>query len=116
MTPHYWRRLVASLILPVPRRAHDHGRPRPRHRGAEALAPDQVERQEGGYLSAAYTEQRSEYGLPGHSHGYESCQPHASSLHCDGHDQPGPIGGWRATCSKPWRATLAKIYAPNCTS
>ncbi|MEN5169389.1 hypothetical protein ABE444_07470 [Brevundimonas pondensis] len=69
-----------------------------------------------GYLSAAYTEQRSEYGLPGHSHGYESCQPHASSLHCDGHDQPGPIGGWRATCSKPWRATLAKIYAPNCTS
>jgi len=39
-----------------------------------------------GYLGAAYTEQRSEYGLPGHSHEYESCHPHGSSLHCGGHD------------------------------
>jgi len=39
-----------------------------------------------GYLGAAYTEQRSEYGLPGHSHKYESCHPHGSSLHCGGHD------------------------------
>lgn len=39
-----------------------------------------------GYLGAAYTRQRSEYGLPGHSHEYESCHPHGSSLHCGGHD------------------------------
>jgi iron complex outermembrane recepter protein len=39
-----------------------------------------------GYLGAAYTEQNSEYGLPGHSHEYESCHPHGSSLHCGGHD------------------------------
>lgn len=41
-----------------------------------------------GYLGAAYTRQRSEYGLPGHAHEYESCHPHGSSLHCGGHD-PG---------------------------
>ena len=39
-----------------------------------------------GYLGAAYTEQQSDYGLPGHSHEYESCHPHGSSLHCGGHD------------------------------
>lgn len=39
-----------------------------------------------GYLGAAFTRQRSEYGLPGHSHEYESCHPHGSSLHCGGHD------------------------------
>ncbi|URI15992.1 TonB-dependent receptor domain-containing protein [Brevundimonas albigilva] len=39
-----------------------------------------------GYLGAAFTEQRSEYGLPGHSHEYEDCHPHGSSLHCGGHD------------------------------
>lgn len=39
-----------------------------------------------GYLGAAYTEQQSEYGLPGHNHEYESCHPHGSSLHCGGHD------------------------------
>ncbi len=39
-----------------------------------------------GYLGAAYTEQRSDYGLPGHSHEYEDCHPHGSSLHCGGHD------------------------------
>lgn len=39
-----------------------------------------------GYLGAAYTEQRSEYGLPGHNHEYESCHPHGSSLHCGSHD------------------------------
>lgn len=38
-----------------------------------------------GYLGIAYTRQRSEYGLPGHSHEYESCHPHGSSLHCGGH-------------------------------
>lgn len=38
-----------------------------------------------GYLGAAYTRQRSDYGLPGHSHEYESCHPHGSSLHCGAH-------------------------------
>ena len=41
---------------------------------------------DGGYLGFAYTRQRSEYGLPGHNHEYESCHPHGSSLHCGGHD------------------------------
>lgn len=40
---------------------------------------------DGGYLGVAYTRQRSEYGLPGHSHEYEDCHPHGSSLHCGGH-------------------------------
>lgn len=40
---------------------------------------------EGGYLGVAYTRQRSTYGLPGHSHDYEDCHPHGSSLHCGGH-------------------------------
>ncbi len=39
-----------------------------------------------GYLGAAYSEQHSQYGLPGHNHEYESCHPHGSSLHCGGHD------------------------------
>ena len=39
-----------------------------------------------GYLGAAYTEQSSRYGLPGHSHEYEDCHPHGASLHCGGHD------------------------------
>jgi len=39
-----------------------------------------------GYLGVAYTNQRSEYGLPGHSHEYEDCHPHGSSLHCGSHD------------------------------
>jgi len=47
--------------------------------GGSWIGPD-------GYLGAAYTRQRSEYGLPGHTHDYESCHPHGSSLHCGGHD------------------------------
>ncbi|MDO8408558.1 MAG: TonB-dependent receptor [Phenylobacterium sp.] len=42
-----------------------------------------------GYFGVAYTEQDSEYGLPGHNHEYESCHPHGSSLHCGGHDHGG---------------------------
>ena len=38
-----------------------------------------------GYLGVAYTRQRSQYGLPGHSHEYEDCHPHGSSLHCGSH-------------------------------
>ncbi len=41
---------------------------------------------ERGYIGAAYTRHTSEYGLPGHSHDYEDCHPHGSSLHCGGHD------------------------------
>lgn len=39
-----------------------------------------------GYLGAAYTRQRSEYGLPGHDHEHDDCHPHGASLHCGGHD------------------------------
>jgi iron complex outermembrane receptor protein len=41
-----------------------------------------------GFLGAAFTSQRSDYGLPGHEHGheFEECHPHGSSLHCGGHD------------------------------
>lgn len=39
-----------------------------------------------GYLGAAYTSQRSSYGLPGHSHAYEDCHPHGLTIHCGGHD------------------------------
>lgn len=39
-----------------------------------------------GYLGLAYTDQESNYGLPGHSHEYEDCHPHGTSLHCGGHD------------------------------
>lgn len=46
--------------------------------GGSWIGPD-------GYLGVAYTRQRSEYGLPGHSHEYEDCHPHGSSLHCGGH-------------------------------
>ncbi|MEW9854810.1 TonB-dependent receptor domain-containing protein [Novosphingobium sp. M1R2S20] len=42
---------------------------------------------DGGYLGVAYTRQRSEYGLPGHEHDYESCHPHGTSLHCGSHGE-----------------------------
>ncbi len=38
-----------------------------------------------GYLGAAYTSQRSLYGIPGHNHEYESCHPHGITLHCGSH-------------------------------
>lgn len=40
---------------------------------------------ERGYLGAAYTKERTEYGIPGHSHEFESCHPHGDHLHCGGH-------------------------------
>lgn len=40
-----------------------------------------------GYLGAAFTRHRAEYGLPGHEHEYESCHPHGVTLHCGGHDE-----------------------------
>jgi len=39
-----------------------------------------------GYLGAAFTRQRNEYGLPGHNHAYEDCHPHGSTLHCGSHE------------------------------
>lgn len=41
---------------------------------------------EQGYIGLAYSHREDDYGLPGHSHEYESCHPHGSSLHCGGHD------------------------------
>lgn len=38
-----------------------------------------------GYLGAAYSYREDDYGLPGHSHEFEDCHPHGSSLHCGGH-------------------------------
>lgn len=40
-----------------------------------------------GYIGAAFTQQGSQYGLPGHTHGYEDCHPHGDVLHC-GNDDP----------------------------
>jgi len=39
-----------------------------------------------GYLGLAYTSQRNEYGLPGHSHELEGCHTHGDELHCGDHD------------------------------
>src|SRR5690606_2633677 len=38
----------------------------------------------------AYTYRDDDYGVPGHSHEYESCHPHGSSLHCGGHEPEEP--------------------------
>jgi len=43
-----------------------------------------------GYLGAALSEQTSDYGLPGHSHGFEDCVAVGATLQCgDGHDDHG---------------------------
>jgi len=44
---------------------------------------------ERGYLGAAYTKERTEYGIPGHNHEFESCHPHGTELHCGGHGHEG---------------------------
>ncbi len=41
---------------------------------------------ERGYLGVAWSRQRNDYGLPGHSHEYEDCHPHGDHLHCGSHD------------------------------
>ena len=38
-----------------------------------------------GYLGLAYSYRDDRYGVPGHSHEYESCHPHGSALHCGAH-------------------------------
>lgn len=42
-----------------------------------------------GYVGLAYSYREDEYGLPGHSHDYEACHPHGSTLHCGDHDHEG---------------------------
>lgn len=44
---------------------------------------------ERGFAGIAYTNRQDQYGLPGHSHEYESCHPHDNHLHCDGSDNHG---------------------------
>lgn len=44
---------------------------------------------ERGFAGLAFTQRKDEYGLPGHSHEYESCHPHGTHLHCGGHDEEG---------------------------
>ncbi|MEQ1103718.1 zinc piracy TonB-dependent receptor ZnuD [Acinetobacter ursingii] len=39
-----------------------------------------------GFTGVSYTNRQDQYGLPGHSHEYESCHPHGAHLHCGGHD------------------------------
>ncbi|QBE66079.1 TonB-dependent receptor domain-containing protein [Pseudoduganella lutea] len=40
---------------------------------------------ERGYLGAAFTKERTEYGIPGHAHEFEGCHPHGDHLHCGDH-------------------------------
>jgi iron complex outermembrane receptor protein len=42
-----------------------------------------------GYLGLAWTWRDDDYGVPGHSHEYESCHPHGATLHCGGHEEDG---------------------------
>lgn len=42
-----------------------------------------------GFAGLSYSNRQDQYGLPGHSHEYESCHPHDDHLHCDGHDNHG---------------------------
>lgn len=42
-----------------------------------------------GFVGVSYSNRQDKYGLPGHSHAYESCHPHDNHLHCDGHDNHG---------------------------
>ncbi len=39
-----------------------------------------------GFVGVSYSNRQDQYGLPGHSHEYESCVPHGDHLHCDGDD------------------------------
>ncbi len=53
---------------------------------------------ERGFAGISYSNRQDKYGLPGHSHEYESCHPHnRDHLHCDGdtvhdHDHEGDHG------------------------
>ena len=43
-----------------------------------------------GFTGISYSNRQDQYGLPGHSHEYESCHLHGLSLHCGDH---GPTDG-----------------------
>lgn len=45
-----------------------------------------------GYVGLAYSYRDDHYGLPGHSHEYEGCHPHGSTLHCGSHDHGAEEG------------------------
>lgn len=45
-----------------------------------------------GYIGLAYSYRDDHYGLPGHSHEYEGCHPHGSTLHCGSHDHGAETG------------------------
>ena len=42
---------------------------------------------ERGYLGAAYTKERNEYGIPGHNEAAGECLPHNGHLDCGGHEE-----------------------------
>lgn len=42
-----------------------------------------------GFTGISYSNRQDQYGLPGHSHEYESCHLHGLSLHCGEHDHDG---------------------------
>jgi len=46
-----------------------------------------------GYIGLAYSYRDDDYGLPGHSHEYDGCHPHGSTLHCGSHDADEDEGG-----------------------
>lgn len=48
---------------------------------------------EQGYVGLAYTSQRNEYGLPGHSHIFAGCHTHGDHLHCGDHGHDHGHGG-----------------------
>ncbi len=41
---------------------------------------------ERGFVGLSYSHRQDQYGLPGHSHEYESCHTHGDHLHCGSHD------------------------------
>lgn len=47
---------------------------------------------ERGFLGAAFTRERNEYGIPGHNHEFGSCHPHGDHLHCGGHGDEAEHG------------------------
>ena len=44
---------------------------------------------ERGFAGVSYSNRQDKYGLPGHSHEYESCHTHGDHLHCGGDDHSG---------------------------
>lgn len=39
-----------------------------------------------GFVGLSYSNRQDQYGLPGHSHEYESCHPHGDHLYCADHE------------------------------